>query len=356
MNVSLSEASLNSIFGTLNSLKVSAVRFFYWVRQSHPLFYHSSNICSLVIDNCGRLDDFDSMLDLLNDFRLNGICLNQKAFGYLTAMISRKTKTENSVTKTVRVLNSIGGECGVSGIHALIEMFSALGYTEMAKYIVAKSEKRLSNYNTLIRECCHKGKFEEAREILDGMIKDGCNPNSHTLNYILSCLCKNDKVAEASQLLEEMQECHFQPDALTFELFIHYMCGLGNLDMAFEWLDKMISRGIEPRLTTHAAFIKGHFRLKQYKEAHRYVVVYSDKYKHLSNALYSLLANLHRKGGKPVIAHSILSEMIEKGLKPNHSVYIIVRKRLQQFGREDLARNLERSFTSLISQSSADNR
>ncbi|KAE8732963.1 putative transcription factor KAN2-like [Hibiscus syriacus] len=62
-----------------------------------------------------------------------------------------------------------------------------------------------------------------------------------------------------------------------------------------------------------------------------------------------LLANLHRKRGELVTSQTVLSEMIEKGLKPNFAVYVKVMKHLQKSG-EDLARNLESSFSSFISQ------
>ncbi|KAE8713084.1 PfkB-like carbohydrate kinase family protein [Hibiscus syriacus] len=350
MNVRLSEVSLNAIFQTLTYQKVSALRFFDWIRHSHLAFHHSSDICSLVIDNCGRLGDFDSIFNLLNDFRLHDICLNQKAFGYLRVEISSKAATRNSICKVIEVLNKIGGSCGVSGIHALIEMLCFLGSFEMAEYAIANTKKRLSNYSILIRGRCRIGHFKEARRILDEMIKMGCQLNSQTFNYILSCLCKNDRTDEADQLLELMLERGCPPDALTFEIFICHFCSHGKLDTALEWLDKMESKGIDPRPTTHAAFIKGYFKLKQYEEARQYVAVSSDKYKAASNVIYSLLANLHRKRGEPVTAQIVLSEMIEKGLKPNFSVYMKILKHLQKSGREDLARNLERSFSSFISQ------
>lgn len=355
MNVSLSEVTTYTIFRILNCEKISALRFFNWIRQSHPKFYHNSDVCSLVIDNCGRLDDFDSMFNLLNDFRIHGISLNQKAFGYLPVMISSKAVTKKFICKVVEVLDKIGGCYGISGIHILIGMLCDLGSFEMANYVIGRTEKRLSNYSILVRERCRRGHFEEARRILYEMIKVGCNPSSHNFNYVLSCLCKNDKTAEAYQVLEQMLDGGCRPDALTFEIFICYSCRLGKLDIALEWLDKMESSGIEPRATTHAAFIKCYFKLQQYEEAHRYVIVCSDKYKRMSNMVYSLLASLHRKRGKPVIAQSILSEMIEKGLKPNFAVYMTVREQLQKSGREDMASNLERRFSCLISQPSANN-
>ncbi|GMI85635.1 hypothetical protein HRI_002232800 [Hibiscus trionum] len=355
MNVSLSEASLNTLFRTLNYQKVSALRFFDWIRRSHPEFYCNSDVCSLVIGNCGRLGDFDSMFDLLNDFRLHNISLNQKAFDFLHVMISSKAAMKNSICKVVEVLNRIGGSCGVSGIHALIEMLCFLGSFEMAEYVIANSEKRLSNYSILIQGRCRRGNFEEARRVLDEMIKMGCQPNSATFNYILSCLLKNDRTDEAGRVLEFMLEIGCPADALTFEIFISHFCSHGKFDTAFEWLDKMESKSIEPRQTTHAAFIKSYFKLQQFQEAHQYVVVCSRKCKRESNTIYSLLANLHRKRGDLVIAQTVLSEMIEKGLKPNFGVYMNVVKHLQKSGREDLARNLESSFSNFASQPCAGN-
>ncbi|KAL4340206.1 hypothetical protein GQ457_08G015590 [Hibiscus cannabinus] len=343
MNVSLSEVSLNYIFRSLNYKRVSALRFFDWIRQSHPRFSRNSDICSLVIGNCGRLGDFDSMFNLLNDFSLHDISLNQKAFEFLRVMFSK-----NTIWKMVEVLNRIGGSCGVSGIHALIEMLCSLGSFEMAEYVIAKTKKRLSNYSVLIQGRCRRGHFDEARLVLDEMIKVGCIPNYSIFNYILSCLLKNGRTDKVGQLLELMLESGCPPDALTFEIFICHFCSCGKFDTALEWLDKMESKGIEPRPTTHAAFIKGYFKLQQFQEAHQYVVVCSGKYKTSSNMIYSLLASLHRKRGDPVIAQTVLSEMIEKGLKPNFAVYMNVMKHLQKSGREDLARNLESSFSDFI--------
>ncbi|KAK8997507.1 hypothetical protein V6N11_012065 [Hibiscus sabdariffa] len=270
-------------------------------------------------------------------------------------MIPCKAAMKNFVCKVVEMLNRIGGSCGVSGIHALIEVLCSLGSFEMAEYVIANTKKRLSNYSVLIRGRCSRGHFDEARHVLDEMIKVGCIPNYSNFNYILSCLLKNGRTDKAGQLLELMLESGCPPDALTFEIFICHFCSRGKFDMAFEWLDKMESKGIEPRPTTHAAFIKGYFKLQQFEEAHHYVVVCSGKYKMSSNMIYSLLANLHRKRGDLVIAQTVLLEMIEKGLKPNFVVYMNVMKSLQKSGREDLARNLASSFTNFISQPCAGN-
>ncbi|KAF5741937.1 pentatricopeptide repeat-containing protein [Tripterygium wilfordii] len=109
----------------------------------------------------------------------------------------------------------------------------------------------------------------------------------------------------------------------------------------------MVKRSVKPRLTTHAAFIKGYFRAEKYEEAYNYVIGSSEKYKCDSNMNYSLLASLHLKKGNLVVARNILYEMIDKDLRPYNYVYKKVLKHLQKSGREDLARDINSRFSSL---------
>lgn len=351
INVSLSVSSISQIFGVLNGEKVSALRFFDWIRSSRPNLRGNYDICSLVIDNCGRLNDFEAMLCVLNDFRQRGICLTQKAFGFLSVLILEKPLIMDSVRKVVTVLNEVGGSCAVSGIRSLIEMFSVLGSFEMAKYVIQITEKKVSYYYIIIKEKCRRSDFIGARAILDEMRQVDCVPTVNIYNYILSNLCKNNESSEASELLKEMQEENCPPDDLTFEILVCQSCKLCNFDYAIKLLDGMVSRGLEPRLTTHATMVKAYFDSKRYEEAYNYVVDSSVKHKCSSNTIYSLLVRLHQKKGNVGTAQIILSEMTKKGLRPNFAVY---RRRLKKFSdarQENSARNLENGFSSLSLQS-----
>jgi pentatricopeptide repeat protein len=347
MNVRLSIASITEIFRVLNCERVSGIRFFDWIRDSQPDLYRNSDICSLVIDNCGCLDDYKALLYILNEFRKKKICLNKRAFGFLPVLVSNKDSIMHSVRRVVEVLNEAGGSCRKSGIHSLIEMFSDLGSFEMAKFVMEITEWNSIYYNILIREKCRRCDFEGAREMLDEMRQMGCDQIVAGYNYLLSSLFKNDETAQPWQLLEEMQERGCLPDALTFEIFIYYSFRLGQFDLASKFLDRMVLNGIEPRLTTHAAFIKGYFNSLRYEEAYKYVVDSSVKHKFSSNSNYSLLASLHQKKGNVVIARNILLEMIKKGLRPKFSVYMRVLNHLNDAGREDLAGDLKSRFSSL---------
>lgn len=350
-NVSLSVASFSQIFGVLNCEKVSALRFFDWIRSSHPNLRGNFDICSLVIDNCGRLNDFEAMLSLLSDFRLRGIRLTQKAFGFLSVLILEKPLIMDSVRKVVTLLNEVGGSCGTSGIRSLIEMLSSLGSFEMAEFVIQITEKKVTYYHIIIKEKCRRCDFMGATAVLDVMWQLGCMPTVNTYNYILSNLCKNNYSAEAGKLLREMQEKNCPPDDLTFEILVCQCCKLCEFDHVIKLLDGMVSRGLEPRLTTHAAIVKAYFESKRYEEAYDYVVDSSVKHKRSSNTVYSLLISLHQKKGNVVTALSILSEMTKKGLRPNSAVYRRLLRESPNVTQENLARNIGNGFSSLNLQS-----
>ncbi|GAV70469.1 PPR domain-containing protein/PPR_2 domain-containing protein [Cephalotus follicularis] len=350
MNVSLSIASMTQIFQVLNSKKVCALRFFHWSRQSQPEFYRNCDICSLIVDNCGRRDDLGAMLCVLNDFRLSKVYLTQKAFGFLPAMVLSKALTEKSLSRVIDVLNKVGGSCAVSGFRALIEMLCVVGCFELAQFVIKKAGRKVSYYNILIRGMCLRCDFEGARKLLDEMRHVGCDPNAQSYNFILGVLSRTDKIAEAREVFEDMLERGYLPNAITFEILIYGMLRHSNLDIACEFLDRMTSFGIEPRLTTHAAFIRNYFAAQKYEEAYNYVVVSGEKYRQASNMMYSMLARLHRNKGNLSLSVNILFEMINKGLKPYFPDYIKALKHLWKSGRIDLARDLEKRFSSLSLQ------
>lgn len=354
MNVSLSIASITEIFRVLNFERVPALRFFAWIRGSKPDLYGNSDICSLAVDNCGWLDDYKTMRCIMNDFSMKRICLTKKAFGFLPVLVSNKDLIMLSVRRVVEVLNEVGGSCRTSGIHSLIEMLCTFGSFKMAKFVIEISEKKASYYYILIREKCQRCDFEGAMEMLNEMRRVGCDPTVNAYNYLLSSLCRSDKTAEACQVFEEMPERDCLPDALTFEIFICYWCRLGKFDLASEFLDRMVSNGLEPRSSTHAAFIKGYFNSMRYEEAYKYVVESVVKYKCSCNSTYSLLASLHQKKGNVVVARNIFVEMIKKGLRPNFAAYMRVLKHLKKSGREDLASDLNSRFSCLSLQSSTE--
>ncbi|PKI54710.1 hypothetical protein CRG98_024910 [Punica granatum] len=335
LDVRLPVSSVVWILQSMNGEKIPALEFYDWLRASVPEHVRHPDICSLLVDNCGRLDDYSTMVSLLIEFKLNGVCLNRKAFRFLNVLASSKTSVKDSVSNVVGVLKKVGGSCLDSGICSLIEMFSLLGSVALAKYVIQISEQKVSYYNVLVKEMCSKCDFQALKHLLSEMRQLGCSPNRCTYNYSISSLCRNNEINKAREMLEEMQRSDCPPDALTFEILICYhLRKTGEMDIALELLNQMVLMGIEPRLTTNAAFIKAYFFSGQREEAYKFVI--SSWHRSPINVRYSLLASLYQKEGNLVEAQKVLVEMMEKGLRPNVSVYKRVLRHLIKSGETDL--------------------
>ncbi|KAK9101903.1 hypothetical protein Sjap_019157 [Stephania japonica] len=344
---SLNLSVISETFRISNSNRVSGVRFFRWVCERRSGLSRSSKLCSLVIDNVGAVGDYESMLVLLKEFSEKKICLTEKAFGFLSVCIRDHELGSCAVKRVVDMLNSVGGSCRNSGVHALIKMLCIADAFPLTMYVMELTERRTSYYNILIWAQCRGGNFQEAHDLIDVMKKFNCEPNANSYNYIFSSLCKNKWTVDASNLLEDMEELGFLPDEITFEVVICHLCRLGQLDLAAEYLKHMMSKGLEPRLTTHAIFIKGYFYGNRLQEAYRYVVDAGDKQRCSENMNYSLLASLFQRSRRVVEARQVLNDMIGRGLRPNFSVYMKVMKDLHRLGMGDMAVDLKSRFMKL---------
>ncbi|MQM19057.1 hypothetical protein Taro_052058 [Colocasia esculenta] len=343
MNLRLSRPLVGEVLLTLNTLRVSALRFFEWVLRTQPDFKNDPGICSLIVDNLGRLQDYGRMLVLLQELSRGGHCLTGKAFKFLAFGCPNTAK--DSIRRVVEVLNMAGGSCRGSGIYSLIKFLCDSGSFDLAVFVMEETARKTSYYNVLIAAKCRNGDFRHAYDLFDEMRKKGCDPSTKSYNYLLGSLFKNDKVAEACELLESMEELGYHPDSVTFEVIIFHACRVNRMDFAVEFLGRMLADGIMLRFTTHAAFIKGYFRVGRAVDAHKYVVDMCERDKCSANVNYSLLASLFWRSGRIIEAGAFLFEMMEKNLKPNFSIFVKVTKDLYKLGRGDLASDLKERFS-----------
>ena len=348
MNLCLSVASVVEVLKVLASERVPALRFFDWLKESHPKLCCDPEIGCLVVNNCGLLGNFEAMVPILTEFNLKGVPLRRSAFGFLLVLCLDEASVMECVRKMMGVLNEVGGVCQSSGFQLLIEMFGVSGFVDIAEFVIGTTRRKVNHYNILIRIMCKRGDYERAGYLVNEMKRNGCDPNKTTYNLLISCLCKNGKFDEAFQMLETMEKEYSTPDASTFDILINLSCKHRQFDLVSKFLDKMTLKGIEPCISTHAAVIKSYFGSGKYEEAHEYVVDTAVKQSCSSSANYSLLAALHLKTGNVLLAQKILYEMMEKGLKPNFSVYMKIRKRIQNKNERDLSSELLRRYSSLI--------
>ncbi|KAF4362161.1 hypothetical protein G4B88_029244 [Cannabis sativa] len=343
INVSLTNALITLILQLLNSEKISALRFYNWIKNSKPALGRNYDVCSLIVDNCGRLNYYETMTCTLNEFNEKGIRLTQNAFRFIPELASDGDSLKNYVSEVVMILNGVGGMCRSSGVGSLIQMFSSLGSFKIAKFVMEITEVNTTYYNIMIKETCRRCDIESSIALIDEMRQLGCKPNVTTHNLFLGNLCKSSERSE--DFLKQIKGMDCSPNELTFDIIISHLCKVGQFDFAIELLDNMMLRGLKPRLTTHAVFVKGYFKLRKYEEAHKYVVDATLKHSYSSNVVYSLLGDLYLKHNDFIGAQTIISEMIEKDLRPSIRLYTTLLKGLQRTGRDEEARNLEKRFS-----------
>lgn len=347
MNVSLSMASVIYIFDELASQRVSALMFFHWLNVSHPELCWDPEIGCCVVDNCGLLRDFDAMVPILRDFNSKRVCLGRRAFRFLVVLwLDEDSRMD--IVRIVNVLKEVGGVCQSSGVKVLIELLSFSGIFDVAEFVIGEAGRNVDRYNFLLRMICKRGDYERVVDLVEKMKKIGVEPNGSTYNLLISCLFKIGNFAEACQVLETMENENGLSKEFTFDTIIRLLCKHGQIDLALKFIDKMTLKGVEPCSLTHAAVIKCYFELGKYDEAHEYVVVCAGKNSYSSNENYTLLASLHFKKGSVLLSQRILHEMMDKGLKPNYSVYMKIRKYLEKKNKTDLSLDLSRRYTSLI--------
>jgi len=347
MNVSLSMASVIYIFDELASQRVSALMFFHWLNVSHPELCCDPEIGCCVVDNCGLLRDFDAMVPILRDFNLRRVCLGRRAFRFLVVLwLDEDSRMD--IVRIVNVLKEVGGLCQSSGFKVLIEMLSFSGFFDVAEFVIGEAGRNVDRYNFLLRMICKRGDYERVVDMVEKMKRIGVEPNGSTYNLLISCLFKIGNFAEACQVLEKMEHENGLSKEFTFDTIIRLLCKHGQIDLALKFIDKMTLKGVEPCSLTHAAVIKCYFELGKYDEAHVYVVDCVGKNSYSSNENYTLLASLHFKKGSVLLSLRILHEMMDKGLKPNYSVYMKIRKYLEKKNKTDLSLELSRRYLSLI--------
>ncbi|XP_050906653.1 pentatricopeptide repeat-containing protein At5g02860 [Lathyrus oleraceus] len=348
MNVSLSLSSVVYVFDKLASERVSALMFFHWLNVSHRELCCDPEIGNLVIENCGLLGNYEAMVPVLVEFNLKRMCLGRRAFRFLVVLRLDKDSSMECVRRVVDALNKVGGVCRSSGVKLLIETFSFSGDFDIAEYVIEETGRNVSRYNFLLRLMCKRGYYERVDDLVEKMKGIGVEPDGSTYNLLVSCLMKIGKFVEACQVFEMVERENGLPDGFSVDVLISLLCKHGQIDLALKFLDKMALKGIQPCSLTNAVVIKSYFESGKYDEAHEYVVDSACKHSYSSNESYTLLASLYLKKGSVLLSQRILREMMDRGLKPNYSVYMKIRKCLEKKNKKDLSLELSTRFSSFI--------
>lgn len=202
-----------------------ALCFFIWVLSSSSGFKPTLEIFHLVVDNLRKLDDFKTMVLLLNELSLRKHCLTWKALAFLAFCSSSSLKDLAWGVKSEGLAEVRGS---ISWLGFCVEWVVLIS---QCLFVMGETARKTSS------GCSHS-------------MKCGRLVVTWIWTRIIACLeaCLNIrgwlKLATWWSLrLSDVRSCRC----------VH-ACKASRVDFALEFVNWMLSEGIRPRLTIHAAF------------------------------------------------------------------------------------------------------
>lgn len=124
------------------------------------------------------------------------------------------------------------------------------------------------------------------RNLLEEMVRDGCQPSVVTYNRLIHAYGRANYIGEAVRVFQEMQIAGHEPDRVTYCTLIDIHAKAGYLEAAMALYRKMQRSGLS-----------------------------------LDTFTYSVMVNCLGKGGRLAAAYKLFNEMVEKGCVPNIVTY-----------------------------------
>jgi pentatricopeptide repeat protein len=124
------------------------------------------------------------------------------------------------------------------------------------------------------------------RNLLEEMVRDGCQPSVVTYNRLIHAYGRANYIGEAVRVFKEMQGAGHEPDRVTYCTLIDIHAKAGYLEAAMDLYRKMQQSGLS-----------------------------------LDTFTYSVMVNCLGKGGRLAAAYKLFNEMVEKGCVPNIVTY-----------------------------------
>ncbi|KAK6136039.1 hypothetical protein DH2020_030205 [Rehmannia glutinosa] len=186
--------------------------------------------------------ELDSTKSLLARMKLDGVNVNS----FMYTMLMDGECRSGTLTETVKLVDKMFKDNinpDVVTYSVLVNGFCRAGQINCAKEIICKifrSGIRPNNivYSTLIFNLCRLGDINEAIKIYTVMLRNGHCADLFVCNLLISTLCRRDGL-KAFELLDEMVKFGCQPSFYTYRSLLKGLCRGGNFKEAVIFFDKL---------------------------------------------------------------------------------------------------------------------
>lgn len=196
-------------------------------------------------------------------------------------------------------------------------------------------------FNKLIAGFCKLNNFGKVSEIIGSMIQWGINPDIYTYQEVVNGLCKNGKIREAYRIFSDLKDRGYAPDTVMYTTMIHGLCKKGRLrDATKLWFEMINKKGLVPNEYTYTSLLRGLYRVNKLKQAARLYKEICDRgYGETTVLCNTVIVGLCSHG---IIdkAYRLFQEMPQKGVVRDVITFNALIRSLCRGGRILEAKNL----------------
>ncbi|KAH0875902.1 hypothetical protein HID58_073264 [Brassica napus] len=124
-------------------------------------------------------------------------------------------------------------------------------------------------YTTMVGNLGRAKQFGEINNLLNEMVRDGCQPNTVTYNRLIHSYGRANYLKEAMNVFNQMQEAGCEPDRVTYCTLIDIHAKAGFLDVAMDMYHRMQVAGLSPDTFTYSVIINCLGKAGHLVSAHR---------------------------------------------------------------------------------------
>ncbi|XP_027351994.1 pentatricopeptide repeat-containing protein At3g29290 isoform X2 [Abrus precatorius] len=223
---------------------------------------------------------------------------------------------------------------GCAGTHVtyclLITSFVRCNQSELALYAYHEMvqngfEPDSNTLNAIISVCAKEGKWDAALSVFQKMLKDELKPNLVACNALINSLGRAEELKLASQVYNTMKRLDLKPDAYTFNALLSSLNKAGRPHKALQ-LSEMIERNETSQFNIHLynTVLMSCSKLRLWDRAIE-ILWQMEASGHSDLTMsYNLVIRTCELARKPTIALQVYKHMVHQKCSPNIFTYLSV--------------------------------
>ncbi|MCO5570289.1 hypothetical protein L7F22_024007 [Adiantum nelumboides] len=246
-----------------------ALRFFIWAGHQEG-YVHNAFATNAITRVWGHENDFKAFLDILGNMHLEDYSMTPakyliliKGYGW-AGLPDVAVDILEWMIKTGRRPNERHFSCLLDALLKEQQFQKAESILEKMKQVGVQRD--VVTYTTLIDGSCKGGHVQVALNYFSEMFKNGIRPNAFTYTTLFDGLCKLGEIDKALKAFEDIKDIELDTVALNT-----LMSGLCSYDYVEKAHGLFLSAEIKPDARTYAILVGGLCKVKNFKDARKFV-------------------------------------------------------------------------------------